>query len=68
MVRIDNGDIDIDNTGKIGGRGAYLCPVSECWEIGLMGSRIEYGLRVQLSHDNRERLILYGKSLREGKK
>lgn len=68
LVRIDNGDIDIDNTSKMEGRGTYLCPIAECWEVGLRSSRIEYGLRVQLNNSNRERLIRYGKSLREGNK
>ena len=48
------------------GRGAYLCPVTDCWLTGLKGNRIERNLHVQLSQDNRKRLIQYGESL--GKK
>jgi len=63
LVRADNGNIDVDGTGKIGGRGAYLCPVTDCWLTGLKGNRIERNLHVQLSQDNRKRLIQYGESL-----
>jgi uncharacterized protein len=59
LVRTATG-IEVDETGKKPGRGAYLCPASECWEIGLKGSRLEYTLRTSLNAENRQVLRKYG--------
>ena len=61
LVKCTTG-IEIDETGKKPGRGAYLCPVYECWEIGLKGSRLEYTLRTSLTNENRQVLHEYGRS------
>ena len=45
------------------GRGAYLCPTYECWEIGLKKNRLDHALRTKISLDNRQKLIDYGKNL-----
>jgi len=63
LVRISDGSVEVDATGKKAGRGAYLCPTQECWEIGLNFGRLEYALRTSLTQDNRDKLISYGKSL-----
>ncbi len=63
VVRTDNGNVEIDTSGKKAGRGAYLCRAQECWEVGLKGSRLEYALRTSLNQDNREQLARYGKDL-----
>jgi len=62
LVRIADGSVEVDTSGKKAGRGAYLCPAQECWEAGLKGSRLEHTLRTTLTQDNREQLIQYGKS------
>ena len=59
LVRIADGSIEVDSTGKKAGRGAYLCPVRECWENGLKKGRLEYALRASMSQDNRDQLISY---------
>lgn len=63
MVRISGGGVEVDTGGKRAGRGAYLCPAPECWEIGLKKGRLEYALGTTLAQDNREQLIRYGKEL-----
>jgi predicted RNA-binding protein YlxR (DUF448 family) len=63
LVRVSGGGVEVDPAGKRAGRGAYLCPVVECWEIGLKGGRLEHTLCTALSQDNREQLIKYGKEL-----
>ena len=63
LVRISDGSVEVDATGKRAGRGAYLCPVAECWEIGLKSGRLEHTLRTTLTPDNRDWLIGYGKGL-----
>ena len=61
MVRISDGSVEVDTSGKRAGRGAYLCRARECWETGLKGDRLEYVLRTSLTQDNREQLIRYRK-------
>ena len=63
LVRISDGNVEIDTIGKKAGRGAYLCRVQECWETGLKGSRLEYTLRTTLTQDNREQLVKHGEAL-----
>ena len=63
LVRGANGTVEVDTSGKKAGRGAYLCPARECWEVGLKGKRLEHVLRITLTQDNREQLIQYGRSL-----
>ena len=67
LVHISDGSVEVDATGKKAGRGAYLCPTQECWEIGLKGGRLEHTLRTSLTQDNRDQLIRYGKSLEMGR-
>ena len=63
MVRISDGSVEVDTTGKKAGRGAYLCRVRGCWETGLKSNRLEHVLRTSLTLDNREQLSAYGKDL-----
>ena len=63
LVRISDGSVEIDTSGKKAGRGAYLCRAWECWQIGLQGSRLEHALRTTLTQDTREQLIKHGEGL-----
>ena len=65
LVRTPAG-IEIDNTGKKEGRGAYLCPTLECWETALKNRRLEYALRSNLTVEDREQLIKDGEELIKG--
>jgi len=56
LVRISDGSVQVDTSGKKAGRGAYLCRVPECWEKGLKGNRLEHVLRTTIAPDNREQL------------
>jgi predicted RNA-binding protein YlxR (DUF448 family) len=55
--------VEIDSKGEKTGRGAYLCPKYECWDIGLRKNRLDQALRTNLSLENRQALLEYGKSL-----
>ena len=66
LVRLSNGIVEVDTSGKKAGRGAYLCWSPRCWEIGLKGGRLEHTLRTRLSGDNREQLIRFGEDLLQG--
>ena len=61
LVRISNGTVEVDPSGKKAGRGAYLCQAPECWEVGLKRGQLEHNLRSTLTQENRQQLIRYGK-------
>jgi predicted RNA-binding protein YlxR (DUF448 family) len=63
LVRGANGGIEVDDSGKKVGRGAYLCREPECWQSGLKSGRLEHALRTTLSQESKEQLIEYGKGL-----
>lgn len=65
VVRVSGGDVEVDISGHKAGRGAYLCPLGECWEAGLKGRRLEHSLRTKLSQDNREELMRLWKDYSE---
>ena len=54
IVRTTDG-VQIDPTGKLPGRGAYLHDRRECWERGLKGA-LSHALKITLSQDDRARL------------
>ena len=56
LVRTLDNSVEIDNSGKKPGRGAYICRTSVCWEAGLKGNRLDHVLRVSLTTDNRKKL------------
>ncbi len=61
LVRTAEG-IQIDPTGKIAGRGAYLHNLQSCWEAGLKGP-LARALKTEISTNDRNRLELFLKSL-----
>ena len=61
LVRVADGGMEVDTSGKKAGRGAYLCRVQECWKTGLKGGRLAHSLRTTLTEDNQEQLIRHGK-------
>ena len=40
VVRTPAGAVVADPTGKLAGRGAYLCAQEECWKLGLAKGRV----------------------------
>lgn len=64
VVRTANG-VEIDPTGKLAGRGAYLHPSRACWEVVLKGNRLDSALRTRLTADNRAALEAFAATLPE---
>ena len=56
LVRKADGTVAIDETGKMDGRGAYICKKAACWEIALQGNRLEHTLRSTIKQENRNQL------------
>jgi uncharacterized protein len=64
LVRRPEG-IQVDPTGKLAGRGAYLHNVRSCWEKGLKGP-LANALKVPLTPEDLDRLGLFMQTLPEG--
>jgi predicted RNA-binding protein YlxR (DUF448 family) len=61
VVRTAQG-VQIDSTGKLAGRGAYLHQEHTCWERGLKGA-LARALKTELTPDDYKRLTAYLESL-----
>ena len=61
IVRTSDG-VQVDRTGKLAGRGAYLHDRRSCWERGLQGA-LSHALKVELSQADRERLEAFANTL-----
>jgi len=48
MVRTSDGRVAIDPTGKMPGRGAYLCWSADCLQRGLKDKRLSRALRAEI--------------------
>jgi predicted RNA-binding protein YlxR (DUF448 family) len=44
VLRLPSGEVCVDTSGKMSGRGAYLCKSAECLKRARKGRRIEYAL------------------------
>lgn len=46
IVRTPTGEVKVDLTGKVSGRGAYVCPEPPCAERGVKEGRLQHTLEV----------------------
>lgn len=51
IVRTPTAGVQVDLTGKLAGRGAYLCRSRACWEQALQGQRLAGALKTTLNSD-----------------
>lgn len=51
VIKTPEGDILIDTTGKKNGRGAYICPKTECFKKAHKSKAIERAFGVSISED-----------------
>ena len=71
LVCTPDGIVAVDISAKKPGRGAYLCPKKDCWQVVLrkgkieLISRLEHALRTRLRNNNLQVLIEYGNNLPE---
>ncbi len=66
IVRTPEGTVEVDETGRKSGRGAYLCKVRECWEAGVNKKALDHVLKSGLSPEDRDRLLIYAANLPKG--
>jgi predicted RNA-binding protein YlxR (DUF448 family) len=48
VVRTPAAEIRVDTTGKVSGRGAYICPLIECADVAIRERRLEHALDAPL--------------------
>jgi predicted RNA-binding protein YlxR (DUF448 family) len=63
LVRQPEG-VQVDPTGKMAGRGAYLHNLRDCWEKGLKGP-LAHALKTNLTPDDLDRLHQFMQTLPE---
>ncbi|MFO7265430.1 MAG: YlxR family protein [Limnochordales bacterium] len=56
IVRTPAGEVVVDPTGKLAGRGAYVCPDRRCLELAWQGKRLERALQHAIPADVHQRL------------
>ena len=64
LVRTAEGQVVVDTSGKLRGRGAYLCHNPACWEAAIKRRALERALRVeQLSAENQAEITVFAQQL-----
>ena len=62
-VRTPDGKVVVDETGKLNGRGAYLCRQKPCWVQALAKGKLEKALKAKLDSESRDALRAYADGL-----
>jgi predicted RNA-binding protein YlxR (DUF448 family) len=65
VVRTPASGVQVDLTGKVAGRGAYLCRARSCWAQALGGRKLDAALKTTLSVDERAALETFAATLPE---
>ncbi len=56
VVRTEEGSACVDPTGKMNGRGAYVCPCAECLKKAVKSRALDRALEVKITPEVMERL------------
>lgn len=48
VVRLKDGSVVLDKTGKVSGRGAYICPDIKCYNKARKAKRFETNLEIAI--------------------
>jgi len=59
VVRTPEGTVEVDESGRRNGRGAYLCAQATCWDEALKRDRVARALRTTISTADAEALRRY---------
>ena len=57
IVRTPEGQVQVDETSKKAGRGAYLCQNPACWEKAIKGKQLGRALKTSLSQKEIDALV-----------
>jgi hypothetical protein len=64
-VRTPQQGVQIDPTGKLAGRGAYLCQARACWQKAFKSSALNRALKTTLTSDELAALQAFADGLPE---
>jgi predicted RNA-binding protein YlxR (DUF448 family) len=64
-VRTPEHEVLVDPTGKLNGRGAYLCDRRSCWERAVSSNVLSRALNVDLTAETLQRLREFAADLPE---
>ena len=56
VVRLTDGNVSLDFSGKLNGRGAYICPKAECLQKARKAKALERSLETEVPEQVYERL------------
>jgi predicted RNA-binding protein YlxR (DUF448 family) len=59
IVKSPEGDISSDFTNKKSGRGAYICPSTDCFNLAVKKKALSRALKTQIPEDVIEELKLH---------
>jgi predicted RNA-binding protein YlxR (DUF448 family) len=59
LVRTPEGQLVIDETGKVNGRGAYICRQRSCWQAVLQGNQLSRALKMEIGEAEERTLEQY---------
>lgn len=64
IVRTQDGEIKLDRTGKLNGRGAYICDNIECLEKAMKSKKLERTFEMSINNEIYDELrgVIIGKS------
>ena len=66
IVADAEGGIAVDSTGRLPGRGTYVCADGSCVDRGLKRGRLEYALRTKLGNEDWTRILAAVEALSVG--
>ena len=67
VVRVSPELAEVDRTGRKNGRGAYLCPAQECWDLAQRKRSLNHALEMTIEPENWIALLEYAEGLPEHK-
>ena len=63
IVRSPSGAVMVDETGRLPGRGAYLCHDKVCWDVALKKRRLDHRLKSAVPPEDRTALRAFAEGL-----
>lgn len=63
LVRTPEGTVEVDISWRKPGRGAYLCPAQECWQLAARRKSLDHELKVTLTPETWQLLNSYAEGL-----
>lgn len=51
IVKNNQNEVNVDLTGKLNGRGAYICPTKECFELAFKTKKIARSLETEITEE-----------------